>query len=54
MAVVRHLGYGAGTLYIERENRKDAMRMVKEMTRALNNGDVLAVFQKAPPVMAWT
>ncbi|MCX7262694.1 MAG: lysophospholipid acyltransferase family protein [Burkholderiales bacterium] len=38
------LATGAGTLYIERENRKDAMRMVKEMTRALNNGDVLAVF----------
>ena len=38
------LATGAGTLYIERENRKDAMRMVKEMTRALNSGDVLAVF----------
>jgi 1-acyl-sn-glycerol-3-phosphate acyltransferase len=31
-------------LYIERENRKDAVRMVKEMARALIEGDVLAVF----------
>jgi 1-acyl-sn-glycerol-3-phosphate acyltransferase len=31
-------------LYIERENRKDAVRMVKEMARALKEGDVLAVF----------
>jgi 1-acyl-sn-glycerol-3-phosphate acyltransferase len=38
------LATGAGTLYIERENRKDAMRMVKEMARALKDGDVLAVF----------
>lgn len=38
------LATGAGTLYIERENRKDAMRMVKEMARALKAGDVLAVF----------
>jgi 1-acyl-sn-glycerol-3-phosphate acyltransferase len=38
------LATGAGTLYIERENRKDAMRMVKEMAGALKDGDVLAVF----------
>lgn len=38
------LATGAGTLYIERENRKDAMRMVKEMAQALKAGDVLAVF----------
>ena len=38
------LATGAGSLYIERENRKDAMRMVKEMARALKEGDVLAVF----------
>lgn len=38
------LATGAGTLYIERENRKDAMRMVKEMARALSAGDVLAIF----------
>jgi len=38
------LATGAGTLYIERENRKDAMRMVKDMARSLKDGDVLAVF----------
>jgi len=38
------LATGAGTLYIERENRKDALRMVKEMAQALKDGDVLAVF----------
>ena len=38
------LATGAGTLYIERENRKDALRMVKEMAGALKDGDVLAVF----------
>jgi 1-acyl-sn-glycerol-3-phosphate acyltransferase len=38
------LATGAGTLYIERENRKDSMRMVKEMAGALKDGDVLAVF----------
>jgi 1-acyl-sn-glycerol-3-phosphate acyltransferase len=31
-------------LYIERENRKDALRMVKEMAQALKDGGVLAVF----------
>jgi len=38
------LATGAGTLYIERENRKDAKRMVNEMAQALKSGDVLAVF----------
>ena len=38
------LATGAGTLYIERENRKDAKRMVNEMAHALKAGDVLAVF----------
>ena len=38
------LATGAGTLYIQRENRKDAMRMVKEMAASLKEGDVLAVF----------
>jgi 1-acyl-sn-glycerol-3-phosphate acyltransferase len=38
------LATGAGTLYIERENRKDAKRMVNEMAQALKAGDVLAVF----------
>ena len=38
------LATGAGTLDIERENRKDALRMVKEMALALKDGGVLAVF----------
>lgn len=35
---------GAGTLYIERENRRDAMRVVHRMTDALREGDILSVF----------
>jgi 1-acyl-sn-glycerol-3-phosphate acyltransferase len=31
-------------LYIERAQRKDAMRMVKDMAKSLREGDVLAVF----------
>jgi 1-acyl-sn-glycerol-3-phosphate acyltransferase len=31
-------------LFIERAQRKDALRMVKEMAHSLQNGDVLAVF----------
>jgi 1-acyl-sn-glycerol-3-phosphate acyltransferase len=38
------LATGAGTLYIERTNRKDALRMVKDMADAMKNGDVVAVF----------
>lgn len=38
------LATGAGTLYIERAQRKDAMRMVKDMAKSLREGDVLAVF----------
>jgi 1-acyl-sn-glycerol-3-phosphate acyltransferase len=49
-AQVRHwpligtLATGAGTLYIERESRRDAMRVVHHMAEALRTGDVLAVF----------
>lgn len=49
-SVVRHwpvigtLSTGAGSLYIERERRRDAMRVVHHMTEALRNGDVIAVF----------
>lgn len=49
-AQVRHwpligtLSTGAGTLYIERESRRDAMRVVHKMTDALRAGDRLAVF----------
>jgi 1-acyl-sn-glycerol-3-phosphate acyltransferase len=38
------LATGAGTLYIERAQRKDAMRMVKDMAQSLREGEVLAVF----------
>jgi 1-acyl-sn-glycerol-3-phosphate acyltransferase len=49
-ANVRHwpligtLANGAGTLYIERERRRDALRVVHSMTEALSQGDVIAVF----------
>jgi 1-acyl-sn-glycerol-3-phosphate acyltransferase len=49
-AQVRHwpligtLATGAGTLYIERESRRDAMRVVHHMAQALRAGDILAVF----------
>ena len=35
---------GAGTLFIARESRRDAMRVVHHMVEALREGDVLAVF----------
>ena len=35
---------GAGTLFIERESRRDAMRVVHQMVERLRAGDVLAVF----------
>ncbi len=35
---------GAGTLYIERESRRDAMRVVHHMAEALRAGDVISVF----------
>ncbi|MGH8821954.1 MAG: lysophospholipid acyltransferase family protein [Rhodoferax sp.] len=38
------LATAAGTLYIERESRRDAMRVVHHMARALSAGEVLAVF----------
>ena len=34
----------AGTLFIERESRRDAMRVVHHMVEALREGDVVAVF----------
>jgi 1-acyl-sn-glycerol-3-phosphate acyltransferase len=42
--VLGTLATGGGTLYIQRAQRKDAMRMVKDMAQALRNGDVLGVF----------
>ena len=38
------LATGAGTLYIERTSRKDALRMVHDMADAMRAGDVVAVF----------
>jgi 1-acyl-sn-glycerol-3-phosphate acyltransferase len=49
-ADVRHwpligaLATGGGTLYIERESRRDAMRVVHHMAASLKRGEVLAVF----------
>ena len=38
------LATGGGTLYIERESRRDAMRVVHRMAASLRAGDILAVF----------
>ena len=38
------LATGAGTLYIERASRRDALRVVHHMAASLKAGDVLAVF----------
>jgi 1-acyl-sn-glycerol-3-phosphate acyltransferase len=38
------LASGAGTLFIERESRRDAMRVVNHMAERLTAGDVLAIF----------
>lgn len=49
-ADVRHwpligsLATGAGTLYIERASRRDAMRVVHHMAESLERGEVVAVF----------
>lgn len=42
--IVGTLARGAGTLFIERESRRDAMRVVHQMADALRAGEVLAVF----------
>ncbi|MBO9514885.1 MAG: 1-acyl-sn-glycerol-3-phosphate acyltransferase [Variovorax sp.] len=42
--VIGMLSTGAGSLYIERERRRDAMRVVHHMAEALREGDVIAVF----------
>ena len=49
-ADVRHwpligtLASGAGTLFIERDSRRDAMRVVHHMAERLGAGDLLAIF----------
>lgn len=35
---------GGGTIYVRRESRRDAMRVVERMAEALKDGDILAVF----------
>jgi len=42
--LVSTLAGGAGTLYIERESRRDAHRVVVQMADRLREGDILAVF----------
>lgn len=42
--LIGRLAAGAGTLFIERESRRDAMRVVHRMAQALEAGDVLAIF----------
>ena len=38
------LATGGGTLYIEREKRRDAMRVVHHMAESLQRGEIVAVF----------
>jgi len=38
------LSTGGGTLYIERENRRDAMRVVHHMRESLAAGEIVGVF----------
>lgn len=42
--LVGTLATGAGTLYIERDKRRDALRVVHHMAESLRAGDVVAVF----------
>lgn len=42
--LVRTLADGGGTLYLERESRRDALRVVVQMAERLEAGDILAVF----------
>lgn len=42
--LVGPMAYRAGTLFIERESRRDAHRVVQHMVERLQAGDVLAVF----------
>ena len=42
--VVGTLATAAGTLYIQRESRRDALRVVHHMAQCLQNDEVLAVF----------
>jgi hypothetical protein len=48
LALIGALAEAAGTLFIERASRRDAMRVVHDMSDSLRQGDVLAVFPRAP------
>jgi len=42
--LVGTLASAVGSLFIERESRRDALRVVQQMAQALRGGDVIAVF----------
>jgi 1-acyl-sn-glycerol-3-phosphate acyltransferase len=42
--LIGRLATGAGTLYIERASRRDALRVVHRMAEGLRDGDIVAVF----------
>jgi 1-acyl-sn-glycerol-3-phosphate acyltransferase len=42
--VLGTMASGAGTLYVRRESRRDAMRVLPRIAQALRDGDILAVF----------
>ena len=42
--LVGMLASAAGTLYLERSSRRDAMRVVHQMAECLQQGDILAIF----------
>jgi 1-acyl-sn-glycerol-3-phosphate acyltransferase len=42
--LLSHLADASNTLYLERERKRDALRVVHQMARALQNGDLIAVF----------
>lgn len=42
--LIGFMAHGTGTLFIERESRRDAHRVVQHMAERLQGGDVLAVF----------
>lgn len=42
--LIGRLATGAGTLYIERESRRDAMRVVHHVAESLGRGEIVAVF----------
>jgi 1-acyl-sn-glycerol-3-phosphate acyltransferase len=42
--LIGSLATGAGTLYMERKSRRDAMRVVHHMAESLTRGEVVAVF----------